>query len=320
MEIEVDSVEISLTEWSDDSWTPPQGFRAQAKRHQALKQQAQMIDAQVSQAPKTPLTLRPPPELKRHPFPRLPSHTYRSWDAPRLPLTSRTHHPETCKEHCLKRHLCVTWTPPSVTKYASTQGITLSLLVWLPPTKQSRTKRITSILLGEDQQIELHMYAPPPYNAIRGIAFYTHTFPTDDETLKHLQESNPDYQIVGSRRMKKLKNLLIMLLGDHLPRWLLHRGGLTRVYPFYPKVDACFNCRKTGHRSDVCPQPRHRRCPRCEDHEPPPQRTPPNMPSTLYHLSRRTRLTAQDASTVSPKSLNHLTQHKQKRCNKLSHQ
>ncbi|KAL1430283.1 hypothetical protein MTO96_015163 [Rhipicephalus appendiculatus] len=51
MEIEVDGVEISLEEWTDDSWTPPQGFRAQAKRHQALKQQAQLKDAQASKAP-----------------------------------------------------------------------------------------------------------------------------------------------------------------------------------------------------------------------------------------------------------------------------
>ncbi|KAL1426903.1 hypothetical protein MTO96_017896 [Rhipicephalus appendiculatus] len=55
MEIEVDGIEISLEEWTDDSWTPPQGFRAQAKRHQALKQQAQLKDAQASKAPQTPI-------------------------------------------------------------------------------------------------------------------------------------------------------------------------------------------------------------------------------------------------------------------------
>ncbi|XP_075750649.1 uncharacterized protein LOC142817514 [Rhipicephalus microplus] len=48
METEVNGVEISPEEWSDDSWAPPQGFRAQAKWHQALKQQAQMIEAQGS--------------------------------------------------------------------------------------------------------------------------------------------------------------------------------------------------------------------------------------------------------------------------------
>ncbi|KAH8032352.1 hypothetical protein HPB51_024129 [Rhipicephalus microplus] len=56
-------------------------------------------------------------------------------------------------------------------------------------------QRITSILLGEDRQIELHMNAPPHDNAIPGIAFYAQTFPTDDEALKDFQESNLDYQI-----------------------------------------------------------------------------------------------------------------------------
>ncbi|KAL1430330.1 hypothetical protein MTO96_015039 [Rhipicephalus appendiculatus] len=45
MESEVEGVEISLEERTDDSCTPPQGFRAQAKRHQALKQQAQVKNA-----------------------------------------------------------------------------------------------------------------------------------------------------------------------------------------------------------------------------------------------------------------------------------
>ncbi|KAH8027498.1 hypothetical protein HPB51_007031 [Rhipicephalus microplus] len=276
MEIEVDGVEISLEEWSDDSWTPPQGFRAQAKRHQALKQQAQMNDAQVSKAPKTPPTPRPPPELKRHPLPRLPSHTYHIVGRPKTPIDLTRTSPGDLQRALLKAASLCDLDPAKRDQlriHPRNNTFTVSVAT---TDRAIAYQRITSILLGEDRQIELHMYAPPPDDAIRGISFYAHTFPTDDETLKDLQDSNPDYQIVGGRRMGKTKNLLITLLGDHLPRWLLHRGGLIRVYPFHPKVDACFNCRKTGHRSDVCPQPRHRRCPRCgEDHEPPPQGTPP---------------------------------------------
>ncbi|XP_075744169.1 uncharacterized protein LOC119171194 [Rhipicephalus microplus] len=276
MEIEVDGVEISLEEWSDDSWTPPQGFRAQAKRHQALKQQAQMNDAQVSKAPKTPPTPRPPPELKRHPLPRLPSHTYHIVGRPKTPIDLTRTSPGDLQRALLKAASLCDLDPAKRDQlriHPRNNTFTVSVAT---TDRAIAYQRITSILLGEDRQIELHMYAPPPDDAIRGISFYAHTFPTDDETLKDLQDSNPDYQIVGGRRMGKTKNLLITLLGDHLPRWLLHRGGLIRVYPFHPKVDACFNCRKTGHRSDVCPQPRRRRCPRCgEDHEPPPQGTPP---------------------------------------------
>ncbi|KAH8022638.1 hypothetical protein HPB51_000938 [Rhipicephalus microplus] len=139
MEIEVDGVEISLEEWSDDSWTPPQGFRAQAKRHQALKQQAQMNDAQVSKAPKTPPTPRPPPELKRHPLPRLPSHTYHIVGRPKTPIDLTRTSPGDLQRALLKAASLCDLDPAKRDQLRIHPRNNTSPLVWQPPTEQSRT-------------------------------------------------------------------------------------------------------------------------------------------------------------------------------------
>ncbi|KAH8020475.1 hypothetical protein HPB51_002119 [Rhipicephalus microplus] len=192
METEVDGVEISLEEWSDDSWGPPQGFRAQAKRHQALKQQAQMIEAQGSESPKTPLTPRPPLELKRHPLPRLLPHTYHIVGRPKKPIDLTRTSPGDLKRALLKAASLCDLDPTKRDQICINPRNNTFTVSVTTTDREITNQRITSILLGEDRQIELHRYAAPPADAIRGVAFYVHTFPNDDETLKNLQESNPD--------------------------------------------------------------------------------------------------------------------------------
>ncbi|KAH7932529.1 hypothetical protein HPB52_024413 [Rhipicephalus sanguineus] len=82
--------------------------------------------------------------------------------------------------------------------------------------------------------------------------------------------------VVSGRRMGRTNHVLVSMLGDCLPRWILYHGVYIRLYPFYPRVEACFNCRKVGHRTDVCPHPKRNRCSRCgQDHPPTPQGTQP---------------------------------------------
>ncbi|KAL1455772.1 hypothetical protein MTO96_043634 [Rhipicephalus appendiculatus] len=203
-------------------------FRAQAKRHQALKQQAQLKDAQASKVPQVSLTARPPPDLKRNPLPRLPSHTYHIVGRPKTPIDLTRTSPGDLQTALLKAASLPDLNPANRDQlriHPRNNTFTVSVAT---TDRAIAYQRITSVLLEGDRKIEIHMYAPPPDDAIRGISFYAHTFPSDEETLKDLQDSNPDNQIVGGRRVGRTKNLLITLLGDHLPRWLLHRGGLMR--------------------------------------------------------------------------------------------
>ncbi|KAH7934883.1 hypothetical protein HPB52_001825 [Rhipicephalus sanguineus] len=242
MEAEVEGVEISLEEWTDESWTPPQGFRAQAKRHQALKQQAQMKDAQASKAPQVLQTPRPPPELKRHPLPRLPSHTYHIVGRPKTPIDLTRTSPGDLQTALPKAASLPDLDPANrdqICVHARNNIFTVSVAT----TDQAIAyQRITSVLLEDDRQIEEHMYAPPPDDAIRGISFYAHTFPTDEETLKDLQDSNPDYQILcsglnGQLGNKKTWHLLRHILDpDNSEAAARHR--LKRLVHRHPGSDA----------------------------------------------------------------------------------
>ncbi|KAH7976918.1 hypothetical protein HPB52_021495 [Rhipicephalus sanguineus] len=135
--------------------------------------------------------------------------------------------------------------------------------------------RITSLQIG-DRTIEFHVYAPPPDDGFRGIMFNAYDSFTDDEILKDLQESNPSMPVVGSHRIGRTNHVLVTMVGDCLPRWIFYHGVYICLYPFYPRVDACFNCPEVGHRTDVCPHPKRNRCFRCgQEHPPTPQGTQP---------------------------------------------
>ncbi|KAH7983213.1 hypothetical protein HPB52_010218 [Rhipicephalus sanguineus] len=130
--------------------------------------------------------------------------------------------------------------------------------------------RVKSINVGTDT-IELHVYAPPPDDAVRGIMFHAYDDFSDNEILADLQASNPDMPIVSGRRMGQTRHIVVALTTKNLPKWIFYHGTDIRLYPFYnSRVEACFNCRKVGHRMDVCPLPRKQRCRRCGEEHPPP--------------------------------------------------
>ncbi|KAH7944648.1 hypothetical protein HPB52_022974 [Rhipicephalus sanguineus] len=129
--------------------------------------------------------------------------------------------------------------------------------------------RVKSINVGTDT-IELHVYAPPPDDAVRGIMFHAYDDFSDNEILADLQASNPDMPIVSGRRMGQTRHIVVALTTKNLPKWIFYNGTDIRLYPFYNRVEACFNCRKVGHRTDVCPLPRKQRCRRCGEEHPPP--------------------------------------------------
>ncbi|KAL1485656.1 hypothetical protein MTO96_047264 [Rhipicephalus appendiculatus] len=157
MEIEVDGIEISLEEWTDDSWTPPQGFRAQAKRHLALKQQAQLKDAEASKAPQASLTPRPPPELKRNPLPRLPSHTYHIVGRPKTPIDLTRTSPGDLQTALLKAASLPDLNPANrdqIRIHTRNNTFTVSVAT---TDRAIAYQRIRSVVLEGDRKIEIHI-------------------------------------------------------------------------------------------------------------------------------------------------------------------
>ncbi|KAL1460394.1 hypothetical protein MTO96_027421 [Rhipicephalus appendiculatus] len=62
------------------------------------------------------------------------------------------------------------------------------------------------------------------------------------------------------------KSVLIHFMSDTLPESVNFFGSVFAVYSFRPKVEACTNCRRTGHRRDVCPEPMRSHCLDCGQH------------------------------------------------------
>ncbi|KAH7958850.1 hypothetical protein HPB49_005979 [Dermacentor silvarum] len=74
---------------------------------------------------------------------------------------------------------------------------------------------------------------------------------TPEQMLRDLQTRNAEADIIAARRMDRTLSILIIFA---------HGPG---------SPDACTNCRRPGHRYDVCPHPKRRLYPRCGDkHEP----------------------------------------------------
>ncbi|KAH8031139.1 hypothetical protein HPB51_013256 [Rhipicephalus microplus] len=93
---------------------------------------------------------------------------------------------------------------------------------------------------------------------------------SDEEILADLQASNPTIPIVSGRRLGQTRHVVVALMTPNLPKWIFYHGTDIRLYPFYNRVESCFNCRKVGHRTDVCPMPRKQRCRRCGEEHPTP--------------------------------------------------
>ncbi|KAH7940264.1 hypothetical protein HPB52_022584 [Rhipicephalus sanguineus] len=142
----------------------------------------------------------------------------------------------------------------------------------------------------------VHLYAPAPDDALRSVLYHAFDDFTDEAILEDLQASNPTLSIVGGRRMGKAPHILFALTEPKVPRWILYHGVHLRLLPFHNKIEACFNCRSTGHRTDVCPKPRQDRCHRCCATHPPP---PEGLPTTCTPCYITTSLFPSLAETAS---------------------
>ncbi|KAH7957387.1 hypothetical protein HPB52_018406 [Rhipicephalus sanguineus] len=271
----VEGQEVSPEELSDGSWQSP-GLRAQKKHCAALRRAAAAKTTTTTMAASPPPPLPPSKQTSalasrpccRATIPRLPAdtiHVIASAMAPILRLTASSE---------LAR------SPACITTADSARARTYL--------------RITSLTVSGNT-FTLHLYDPPPDDALRGILYHAFDDFTHKAILEDLQASNPTLPIVGGRHMGKTPHILVALTEPKVPRWILYHGVHLRLLPFHNKAEACFNCRSTGHRTDVCPKPREDRCHRCgATHPPPPKGPPPTCtPSCITLLKHYVFLTNQ---------------------------
>ncbi|KAL1443917.1 hypothetical protein MTO96_045756 [Rhipicephalus appendiculatus] len=98
-------------------------------------------------------------------------------------------------------------------------------------------------------------YVPAPDDSIRGVVYKAYTDESDEYLQAELTKKNSDIPIVNARRLGSSRHLVITFAGHTLPATIRFRCFTLEVHPFRERPEACFNCRKLGHRTDVCPLP-----------------------------------------------------------------
>ncbi|KAH8038853.1 hypothetical protein HPB51_003446 [Rhipicephalus microplus] len=212
---------------------------------------------------------RPPRLRRRAPLPRLPQDSIHIVGRPRTPIDLTKVPPWQLHDALLKAASLPDQPPASrdrLRTHPTNNTFTLSVI---DSQRAQAYLRVKSITIGA-ATIELHVYAPPPDDAIRGIMFHAYDDFSDEEILADLQASNPTIPIVSGRRLGQTRHVVVALMTPNLPKWIFYHGTDIRLYPFYNRVESCFNCRKVGHRTDVCPMPRKQRCRRCGEEHPTP--------------------------------------------------
>ncbi|KAH6921954.1 hypothetical protein HPB50_006902 [Hyalomma asiaticum] len=120
-------------------------------------------------------------------------------------------------------------------------------------------------------------YLPAPDNAVRGVIYGALGNETAEEIIQLCILENPNLQILSARRMGLSRAMVITFAGANLPRIVKFQCMPFNCFPFKESIETCYNCRRTGHRADVCYQPPTQRCRRCREvHPPPPQGEAPS--------------------------------------------
>lgn len=116
-------------------------------------------------------------------------------------------------------------------------------------------------------------YIPALDDSICGVVHKAYTDETDQDLQMELIKKNPDIAIVNAGRLRSSRHLVIIFAGQKLPATIRFRCFTLDVQPFRERPEAGFNCRRLGHRTDVCPLPGPiiPKCRRCGgEHAPPP--------------------------------------------------
>ncbi|KAH7932009.1 hypothetical protein HPB52_025025 [Rhipicephalus sanguineus] len=216
-----------------------------------------------------PRRARPPPAPKRRPLPRLPPEDYKIVLRPQGSLNLADLGPARLTEA-----LCAAaaFDSPEVLHIDQVRIHPTNNTITVSTPDENRAMaylKITQLQVA-DQSCAMAVYAPAPDNSVRGIIFNAHSFESDNQIFNELRARNPTIDIVGARRLGKTRHFVITLAGHTLPKHVRYLAFTLWVYPFRERVEACFNCRQTGHRTDVCPKPKQNTCRRCGESHPQP--------------------------------------------------
>lgn len=282
MEVVVEGEEISKEEYNDGSWTALEAQRRCARQlapaatasEQTENNEADTAQGNEKKAPK--YRARPPFLPKRKPLPKLPPGDYKVILRPQTAVKLLIYGAAK-----LFKAVCAATQVPIEDAISEDQvrvhPNSNTALISTPSRARAEGYNNIKILKIGQEEIEVVAYAPAPENSTKGVIYYACSDETDEAIFKELQARNPSIELVGARRLGT-KHIVAVFAGTERPEYVRYWGATYVVHPFKERIEACFNCRRTGHRADVCPQERKKRCKRCgeETHETPALGTKPS--------------------------------------------
>ncbi|KAH7973648.1 hypothetical protein HPB49_003509 [Dermacentor silvarum] len=279
MEITVEGDAITEDELNDGSWTAFEAQRKYSRRNtSAATPSANCTEGASPEetAKKPPRYRARQPTLPRHrPLPKLPEEHLKVVIRPQGAINMRY-----CGSAAVLQAVCAAIDADAEDVLKNDQirvhRINNTVIISTPSLARAQAYKDINSLKFDGQDYRMLTYVPAPDNSSRGVFYHAWSGEGDAKIYKELQERNPELKLAGARRLGSSRHVLITVAEATLPAYVRYFGDTHDVYPFRERVEACFNCRKTGHRTDVCPLPRRVRCRRCGsvEHETPPPGTP----------------------------------------------
>ncbi|KAL1470438.1 hypothetical protein MTO96_040435 [Rhipicephalus appendiculatus] len=295
MEYAVEGEELDPADLEDGTWITPKttqgGLDPLDLQHKYRKAASQPSDAMPEHASNQTLLVqatRPPQLPRRKPMPRLPREHYKIVIRPRHPINLSNVGLATLLE-AIQTTAKVDPARADEEDQVRIHPIKNTLTVSTPDRSRADAYRLLEVL--RSQRYNMTTYVPAPDDSICGVVYKAYTDESDEYLQAELMKKNSDIPIVNARRLGSSRHLVITFAGHRLPATIRFRCFSLEVHPFRERPEACFNCRKLGHRTDVCPLPGPGipKCLRCGgEHLPPPLGEKADVHPTMCCLPRRT--------------------------------
>ncbi|KAH7940821.1 hypothetical protein HPB49_006202 [Dermacentor silvarum] len=130
---------------------------------------------------------------------------------------------------------------------------------------------VKTLKLG-GRDLPVSAYVAAMENSVRGVIYNAYDGCPVEEIRAGFLKKNEGMEILDARPLGKSKAIQITFGGKRVPWQVTYWNCLYAVIPYRELVETCYNCRRVGHRADVCYRPQTNLCRRCgKDHPAPPE-------------------------------------------------
>ncbi|XP_065281725.1 uncharacterized protein [Dermacentor albipictus] len=213
-------------------------------------------------------SIRRRPYIKK-PLPRLPDNAYKIVHRPRGGLRLRDHTATTLL-YALCLDIGVNFGEIKQHDQVMINPFNNSFTVSTPSMERAGKYAEVQHIKILDQVYSTCAYVAAPDNSIKGIAYHVLEDQSHAKIMDDIVKVNPQLEISDARRMGKSSKALFITFANtkRVPDSIRFGGGIHNCNLFRPIVEACYNCRRPGHRLDVCPEERRNLCYKCGDEHP----------------------------------------------------